>query len=64
MFLKCKKYNIEKLSTEFEYKYDRKGLRTIFFIMHPLRGPKGGGVAPIGAMRGCISVYLPFLVTI
>ena len=25
--------------------------------MHPLRGPKGRGVAPIGATRGCISIF-------
>ena len=38
--------------------------QSIIFIMHPLWGPKGRGVAPIGATRGCISIYVPFLVTI
>ena len=28
--------------------------------MHPLRGPKGPGIALIGATQGCISIFVPF----
>ena len=33
-------------------------------IMHPPRGPKGLGIAPIGATQGCISIFGVVMVTI